>query len=57
MFEKIEGYIEMSVKFVERVIGLILKTVFELAPVLFVLFIIVAVIIQVFKVVVLGETP
>jgi hypothetical protein len=57
MFGKIENGIEIAVKFVERIIGLILKTVFELAPVLFVLFIIIAVIVQVFRVVVLGETP
>jgi hypothetical protein len=57
MFDKIELWIENAVKFMERVIGLILKTIFELAPVVFVGFIIIAVIIKVFKVVVLGETP
>jgi hypothetical protein len=57
MFEKIEKWIENAVGFTERVIGLILKLIFELAPVLFVGFIIIAVIVQVFKVVVLGETP
>jgi hypothetical protein len=57
MFEKIENGIELAVKFTERVIGLILKTIFELAPVVFVGFIIIAVIVKVFKVVVLGETP
>jgi hypothetical protein len=53
----IEKWIDNATNFTQGIISLFLKLIFEFAPVLFVLFIIVAVIIKAFRVVVLGEQP
>jgi hypothetical protein len=57
MLKKVNQFIDQITNFLNELIGTILKFLFETGPAILVLFIIVAVLIQVFKVVVLGVTP
>lgn len=57
MFEKIQKGIDLVISFIEKTLAVIARLLFEVAPLLFVGFVIVAVVVKVFKVVVLGEQP